>query len=274
MTVASDPPVVPPEWFATGQRQQMLAWRAVEAQHVVATMRLVDTLDEQAVLEQLLESSKPKLPGGGGGAGGAGKHVLLTTPFRYRPQHGSRFRPAGAAGVWYGAATVRTACAEVAYWRWRFLMDSEGLQGTDLLTEHTVFPAQIDGLAINLRADPWRARRAAWTDPVDYRATQALAAAARAQRVQWLRYESVRDPGGDCGVVLDVAALDRLDLSRQQTWHCRTTRLAVRMVHGEDRHEWRFGAAAAVEAMVADAVPAPTTPAARPAKRPGSRSGA
>lgn len=270
MSVASAPPVVPAEWFATAERQQMLAWRAVEAQHVVATMRLVDTLDEQAVLEQLLESSKPKLPGGRNSASGAGKHVLLTTPFRYRPRHGSRFRPAGAAGVWYGAGTVRTACAEVAYWRWRFLMDSQGLQGTDLLTEHTVFPARIDGLAIDLRQDPWRRHRAAWTDPLDYRATQALARAARGQGVQWLRYESVRDAGGDCGVVFDVAALDGIDLGRQQTWHCRATRAAVRMVHGEDRHEWRFDGAASGEATV---VAKPAAPA-RPAKRPGPRSGA
>ncbi len=60
----------------------MQAWRGVEAQHIVSTMRLVDTLDEQSVLECILESSKPPLP-----AGGAAKHYLLATPFRYRPRH-------------------------------------------------------------------------------------------------------------------------------------------------------------------------------------------
>ena len=36
--------------------------RLVENQGQVATLQLVDTLEEQALLEQLLESSKPSLP--------------------------------------------------------------------------------------------------------------------------------------------------------------------------------------------------------------------
>jgi hypothetical protein len=34
----------------------------VEAQHVVSTMALVDTLGEQALLEQVLDDSKPSVP--------------------------------------------------------------------------------------------------------------------------------------------------------------------------------------------------------------------
>ena len=37
-------------------------WRVVEAQHVVSTMALVDTLEEQALLEQVLDESKPAVP--------------------------------------------------------------------------------------------------------------------------------------------------------------------------------------------------------------------
>jgi hypothetical protein len=37
-------------------------WRVVEAQHRAATMRLVDTLEEQALLEELIEEAKPPLP--------------------------------------------------------------------------------------------------------------------------------------------------------------------------------------------------------------------
>jgi hypothetical protein len=215
------------------------AWRAVEAQHVVATMRLVDSLDEQAVLERLLEQSKPRLP-----AGTEGRHYLLTTPFRYRSLHGSRFRRAGSPGIWYGAASVKTACAEVAYWRWRFLMDSAGLKDGDLLTEHTVFCATVQGTALDLTAEPWVLGRASWTHGEDYGQTQALADAAKARRVQWLQYESVRDPGSACCAVFTPQALTAIDLAGQQTWHCRTTRKAVRMVHGDDRFEWsNLGAA-------------------------------
>ena len=65
-----------------------LIWRLVEDQGRPASMTLVDTLDEQARLENILEASKPKLP-----SGCAHLHYLLFTPFRYPPsRHGSRFR--------------------------------------------------------------------------------------------------------------------------------------------------------------------------------------
>jgi hypothetical protein len=175
-------------WFKSIELRGMRAWRAVEAQHAVATMRLVDNLDEQAVLESLLEASKPPLP-----TEARRQHYLLATPFRYRPRHGSRFRPAGSRGIWYGAAEIRTACAETAYWRWRFLMDSAGLQGDELLTEHTLFAAEVQGPSIDLTAKPWVAARKHWVPPDDYTTTQAVAAAAQERGVGWLRYESVRD---------------------------------------------------------------------------------
>ena len=50
-------------WFENGQHtQSMLAWRGVEAQHVVSTLRLVDNRAEQEELEWLLEQSKPAKP--------------------------------------------------------------------------------------------------------------------------------------------------------------------------------------------------------------------
>ena len=226
---------------ASAAPQGMAAWRGVEAQHVVSTMRLVDTLAEQEELERLLENSKPAQT-----TAAQGRHYLLSTPFRYRPVHGSRFRKAGERGIWYGAATLRTAAAEVAYWRWRFLMDSVGLAQQALHTEHTFFEAQVQGLAIDLTTEPWARHRAAWVHTSDYSATQAVAAAARQQRVQWIRYESVRDsgapgsPAGTCAAVLDVEALSAAQPLPQQTWHCKTTRQTVLLVHGSDRFSWDF----------------------------------
>ncbi len=37
-------------------------WRAVEAQHVASTLRLVDDLEEQRVLEEILDETKPVVP--------------------------------------------------------------------------------------------------------------------------------------------------------------------------------------------------------------------
>ena len=186
-------------------------------------MRLVDTAAEQALLEQLLETSKPPLPEGAGARG-----YLLTTPFRYVSPWPSRFRPAGHAGVWYGAEQVATACAEVGYWRWRFLTDSDGLRDQVLLVEFTVFVARVVGQSIDLTAPPWSRSRALWLDPVDYTACHAVAAAARERGIQWIRYASVRDLShGPCGAVFDVAALSLPRPAKQQTWAARVRRERV-----------------------------------------------
>lgn len=207
-----------PGWFGQAGRIAAELWRAVEAQHFIATMRLADTLEEQRLLEELLERSKPALP-----PGATGRHPLIATPFRYLVPVASRFRKANEAGVWYGAESIRTCCAEVAYWRWRFLIDSDGLRDIAVHTEHTLFPAQARGVAIDLDAPPWRALESQWTAGADYAACQAVAAAARDHGVQWIRHRSVRDPDGWCGAVLTPVALGEPDLPRQQTWTCKTT---------------------------------------------------
>lgn len=203
-------------------------WRAVEAQHKVATMRLVDTLDEQALLEHLLEASKPPLP-----PAAVGLHYLLFTPFRYTSPVASRFRRANEPGVWYGADERATACAELAYWRWRFLMDSEGLRGEALISEHTLFAAEFSGRALDLTASPWRAQRSAWRDPRDYAACHALAQAVRASAppIDAIRYESARREHGACMAVLSPATLRIRQQGQQQTWLCKTTRERVLLTH-------------------------------------------
>ena len=145
-------------------------WRAVEAQHVVSTMALCDTLDEQRLLEELIDEAKPRRPDAA-----AKLHYLLSTPFRYRPpRHGSRFRGPNDPGVYYAADEVRTACAELGYWRWRHLADSPGLDAMPMKPQ-TVFRARLAASAIDLRRAPFAAERMRWTDPDDYAACQALA---------------------------------------------------------------------------------------------------
>src|SRR5690348_11205267 len=93
-----------------GDTPRMVAltpWRAVEGQDLVATMRLVDTIEEQDLLEQILEEGKPPAP-----VGLSRLHYLIATPFRYPPQqHGSRFRAPADPGVFYAAESIRAACA-------------------------------------------------------------------------------------------------------------------------------------------------------------------
>lgn len=175
-------------------------WRAVEAQHKIATMRLVDNnLADQAILEKILEESKPPVP-----QEARGKHWLIFTPFRYTPPPpGSRFRAPHDAGVFYAAFERRTACAEIGYWRWRFVQDSEGLTQLEA-KPMSLFAADVKAAAIDLRKPPFSRKRKAWTDPDSYAETQALARKAREDDVEAIVYESVRDPkhGGAVAVLL------------------------------------------------------------------------
>src|SRR5215208_6155464 len=89
---------------------RLTPWRAVEAQHQVSTRKLVDSVEEQHLLEDLIDRAKPP-------DRTAGRvHYLLATPFRYPPlRHGSRFGTRFERGLWYGAESPRTMFAEVAY---------------------------------------------------------------------------------------------------------------------------------------------------------------
>jgi hypothetical protein len=194
---------------------ELTLWRAVEAQHVVATRALVDSLAEQEVLESVLEASKPRVPPECGGF-----DYLLYTPFRYPPPaRGSRFRSYGDPGVWYGAEAVRTSCAELGYWRWRFVMDSHGLTRLDGVA-HTVFQAVARGNSVDLRKQPFARDEKMWANPADYGACHTLARAARGAEIRIIRYASVRDPEhGGCGAVLDCRAFSGTGGVRQrQSW--------------------------------------------------------
>ena len=95
------------------------AHRVVESQEKVATMRLVDTLDEQAFLEELIEKTKPKI------RDGRSRHYLIHTPFRYPPlKHGSRFGRRFEPSIFYGGATLDSALAESAYYSFYFMSRS------------------------------------------------------------------------------------------------------------------------------------------------------
>ncbi len=187
-------------------------------------MRLTDSLEEQALLEAVLEESKPALP-----QAALRLHYLLATPFRYRPHTGSRFRQPFEAGVWYGGEALRTALAEKSYWRLRFLIDSPGTPDLKPVP-HTAFSAAVrTAAALDLTRAPFARERAAWTGRLDYAPTQALAQAARAAGIACIRYESVRDPEhAACVAVLSPEAFGRGRPRQQEAWFIAASRERVR----------------------------------------------
>lgn len=74
--------------LATNYKAQV--YRMVESQEKVATMTLVDTLDE------LIEETKPSI------RHQKPRHYLIQTPFRYPPlKHGSRFGSRFEPSIFY-----------------------------------------------------------------------------------------------------------------------------------------------------------------------------
>lgn len=205
------------------------AWRMVEAQHRVATLKLVDgQLDDQSVLEDLLEASKPPLPRD---REFRGLHYLLATPFRYPPlRHGSRFGGRHERGIWYGSAGERTVMAEVAHARLRFSDATEADLGT-IQSEHTLFHVPLaTELGIDLTAPPFAEHRARISSPRSYRWSQPLGSAMREDRVEVAAFASARDlEGGLNYAVFSPKAFARKSPGPRvpQVWTCFATRTDV-----------------------------------------------
>lgn len=234
----------PPAVRSEASALRAALWRMVESQHVAATMKLVDSAAEQDQLEILIDQSKPPLP-----ASALGLHYLLASPFRYPPRPGgTRFRAGADPGVFYGAETVRTACAELGYWRWRFLRDAVDLAQLGPVA-HTAFRARIDTDAVDLRAPPFDRDAAVWTDPRDYAGTQAFGRVAREAGIGAIVYQSVRDPKPAwCAALLTpLAFAARKPDASMQAWWLQVNRAQAiwrrdAQTHVFDTAPWEAGA--------------------------------
>jgi hypothetical protein len=227
-------------------------WRAVEAQHQVSTRKLVDTAEEQAVLEDLIEAAKPPDPTRGR------LHYLLSTPFRYPPlRHGSRFGGRHERGVWYGADGRQTVFAEVAYYRLVFLDGSHADLGV-LATPLTAFTVRVrTERGVDLTLPPFDAHRAAISDPGAYAASRDLGGAMRDAGVEVFRYTSARDRAGGAGVgVFSPAAFGSAKPRGLETWHCTASRERVEFMK-RDYFERRLLTFPRADFLIDGTLPAP-----------------
>jgi hypothetical protein len=210
-------------------------WRVVEAQHVVSTMALVDTLEEQALLEQVLDESKPAVP-----EDCRGLHYLLFTPFRYAAPYpqGSRFRRAGLTpGVFYASIHLTTAIAEMAFWRLLFYAESPGTPWPANPGEYTAFSVRFStGKGLDLTRAPLNKDIDKWIQPIDYTHCQALADAAREAGMNVVRYQSARADGENVALLACAAFASRKPVE-QQRWRIHVGASGARAIgeHSDDR---------------------------------------
>ena len=211
----------------------------VEAQHIVSTMALVDTLEEQALLEQVLDESKPSIP-----PECRHLHYLLFTPFRYGALYpaGSRFRRAGlTAGVFYASQDAATAVAELAFRRLLFFAESPATPWPVNAAEYTAFSVAYAGRkGIDLTRAPFDRDAAKWRDPIDYRHCHDLADAAREAGVQVLRYRSARVEGLNIALLWCAAFASTAPLERQ-AWRVHLGSMGVRAIGDWPEQRLAFG---------------------------------
>lgn len=199
-------------------RQAGSAWRVVEYQYAASTRKVVETKDEQELLEDILEEGKPPVP-----KEAETLHYLLSTPFRYDAPYpvGSRFRRAGMTeGVFYASEEIRTALAELCYYRLRFFKESPEAVLPQQHERLTVFSVEYSSdLVIDLTRTPFLKDRIKWTHPSDYLPTQAFADTARQTGIEIIRYESVRDiEHGANLALLTPSAFESKQPKNTQTW--------------------------------------------------------
>lgn len=209
------------------------AHRVVESQHRSATRKLVDTLEEHELLETLIEKSKPDIPKD---PEFKKLHYLFFTPFRYPPlRHGSRFGSTFERALWYGAFELETALAEVAFYRFYFLLGSsatlELLENQKIVeVELTSFIAQISTKkGIDLTLPPFEKYKDEISSPSSYHISQKLGTSMREASIEAFLYGSARRKNyTNIGLFSPKAFKDKTPKKNSyQSWLCISTKKSV-----------------------------------------------
>ena len=192
-------------------------WRVVEAQHVSSSRDLVDSIEEHILLEDLLESSKPDV--------NQDSHYLIFTPFRYPPlEYGSRFGQIHEPSIWYGALNINTAFCEVAYYRLKFLADTEANLGY-IDIPMTAFSSYLEtSKGIDLTTEPFDKYKDYISNKQSYVYSQQLGAMMRDSLIQSFIYFSARDINNGKNIAAFTADVFMKKSSSyikdSQSWRC------------------------------------------------------
>ncbi|NND82334.1 MAG: RES family NAD+ phosphorylase [Gammaproteobacteria bacterium] len=213
-----------PDYFNSRTRLKHFGanvWRMVETQETAATLKLVETMEEQQLLEQLLDEVKPPYR-----PGTESRHYLIKTAFRYPPlKYGSRFGTRAMPSFFYASEQSDTVLAETAYYRFVFMHDMAEPYAAGLDSRHSMFrvTAKTDR-CLDLSGKKYAALRSQLTDPVDYRLCQQIGKwAVEEKAVEIIRFESARLAQSYNVAIASPTAIRSRAPNEIQSWLCRTT---------------------------------------------------
>lgn len=198
------------------RRIEVEAFRVVESQTMIATRKLVDSDDEQQLLEELIDKVKPPTPVG---PEWKNLHYLLFTPFRHPPlRWGSRFGTVAERGIWYGAKELATSFAEVAFYRLLFL-DATKAAIAPITIELTSFSALVRTKhGVDLCRKPF-SDHADLVSKTSYGATHAVGAEMRDDGIEAFLYRSARAEKGTC-IGLFAPCFAKKSPAKFEAWSC------------------------------------------------------
>ncbi len=205
------------------------AWRIVELQEKISARKLVDSIEEQQILEELIEESKPVLL-----QSQIGFHSLLYTPFRYPPlKYGSRFGKRTEPSLWYGSLNIEIVMAEKAFYQLAFINASTanfGMTSSPMAT-FSVLLNMINGVKLN--EAPFIKFKNKISSPSDYKNSQLLGTRMRESNVDGFTFYSARDvkTGINVGIFkIHAFANKNPDSKSFETWQCNTTKINVEFI--------------------------------------------
>lgn len=210
-------------------------YRMVESQQQAATMNLVDSLEEQDLLEQLLDNVKPPYA-----KHAEGRHYLIKSPFRYPPlKHGSRFGSRQQPSFFYASEVITTTLAECAYYRLVFLHDMQTPYQGYVNSEHMSFSVNVESHNMtDLTQIDDESIQAILQHPSNYHTTQAVGHQLVESGGEVIRYFSARHQQG-VNVALSTSTCITSSAPEQQTrwqFQSRHDKVVMRSEIGEMHH--------------------------------------
>ncbi|MDP5070778.1 MAG: RES family NAD+ phosphorylase [Congregibacter sp.] len=174
--------------------------RIVENQETIATAKITANLQEQDVLEEMIEDSKP-------GKLDPQLHYLVTTAFRYPPlRHGSRFGTQFEPSLMYASLELETCLQEFAFYRFMFCFDMEQPPPKSIAAPHTVFSLHLNGCScVDLRSPEYGDLKAEIRSPQSYTLTHQIGRQLRNHGADMLVFDSARGPGSNVGLFNESA---------------------------------------------------------------------
>ena len=197
------------------------AWRVVESQEEKATLNIVDSIEEQELLEAMLDAAKPAYR-----EGTQGMHYLLKTAFRYPPlKYGSRFGTQLMPSYFYGSESFETALCETAYYRFIFLEHMSVPYHAPIRSEYSLFRVTVASQnCLDLASQTFSEIEPQLTDPQSYAYTQKIGqwASEHQPPADIIRFYSARKPKAVNLAIAEPKAIRSRQPKELRQWLCLT----------------------------------------------------